>query len=94
MEQRYSYVHAYHYYCYIYTYLILSRFSRPPLHRSSVLYGLVMVLTTNSSPECIQANSSLTYSNSPLKSHLDSKENLALCLLKFLTNNWNKVLNR
>lgn len=45
-------------------------------------------------PKGTQATSPLSYSNSPLKSHPSSKKNLALHLLKFLMNNWNKVLHR
>lgn len=75
-------------------YLIFSRFCRPPLRCYSVHYRIVVILTTNSSPECTQATSPLSYSNGPLKSHPSSKENLALYLLEFLTNNWNKVLHR
>lgn len=76
-------------------YLIFSRFGRSLLHWYLVHYRIVIVLTTNSSHECTKANSSLSHGNSPLKkSHPDSKENVDLHLLKFLKNNWNKVLHR
>lgn len=75
-------------------YLTFSRFCRTPLRCCSVHYRTLMILTTNSSPECAQATSPLSYHNGPLKSQPSSKEDLALYLLKFLTNNWNKVLHR